>query len=186
MGAFDSVPCLKKGFLTWVKCVSNMSARYFSSVVFMFCLCFNHLVSTLIPAEKGETAASTAEICTVYITALHPTVRSQHRVPGAELGSNHQHVRGDQTQPSHSQGPHFFLSWQLAQISEHKHEESNPEQTICGRCHQGSWKRHHSAPPRLGHHCFHNIPGARHSKLCERSNSVQRTLKPTLTPVREN
>lgn len=54
-GAFDSDLCLKTSILTWVKYVSNTSARRFSSVVFMHCLCFNHLVSTLIPSEEGET-----------------------------------------------------------------------------------------------------------------------------------
>lgn len=54
-GAFDSELCLKTNFVTRVKYVSNMSARYFPSVVFMHGLCFNHLVSTLIPSAEGET-----------------------------------------------------------------------------------------------------------------------------------
>lgn len=147
MGALGSAGCLKTSFLTWVECVSVMSARYFDSMVFVCCLCFNHLVSTLIPPEKGGTATSTAEIYAVYITALHPTVRSQHRAPGAEFGSEHHCVRKDQTQPLHLQGPHFFLPWRLTRICEkHKHKENNPEQTICGRCHQGPWKRYHGTP----------------------------------------
>lgn len=147
MGALGSAVHLKTSFLAWVKCVSNMSARYFDSMAFVCCLCFNHLVNTLIPPEKGETATSTAEIYAVYITALHPTVRSQHCAPGAEFGSKHHHVRGDQTQPLHSQGPHFFLSRRLTRISEkHEYEENNPEQTACGRCHQGFWKCYHSTP----------------------------------------
>lgn len=186
MGAFDSALCLKTSFLTRLKCVSNMSAGYFSSVVFMDCLCFNHLVSTLIPSEKGEAAA---EICAVYITASHPTVRSQHRAPGAAFGSSHQHVRGDQTEPLHSQGPHFFLSWQLTQIS----ESTNMRRITLSRLSVGGAIKalgsattvHHHVPVSFNH-CFHNIAGARHRKLCERSNSVERTLKPTLTLVRVN
>lgn len=189
MGAFDSALCLKTSFLTRVKCVSYMSARYFSSVVFTRCLCFSHLVSTLIPSEKGETAASAAEICAVYFTALHPTVRAQHCAPGAEFGSNHQHVRGDQTQPLHSQGPHFFLSWQLTRIS----ESTNMRKITLSRLSVGgaikalgsATTAHHDVPVWFNH-CFHNIAGARHGKLCERSNSMERTLKPTLTSVRES
>lgn len=139
MGALGSAVRLKTSFLTWVKCVSNMSARYFDSMLFVHCLCFNHLVSTSIPPEKGAMVTSMAEIYAVYITALHPTVRSQHCAPGAEFGSKHHRVRKEQTQPLHSQGPHFFLSQGLTRICEkHKHEENNPEQTVCGRCHHGS------------------------------------------------
>lgn len=155
----------------------------------MHCLCFSHLVSTLIPAEKGETAASAAEIRAVYIAALHPTERSRHRAPGAELGSSQQHVRGDQTQPLHSQGPRFFLPWQLTQIS----ESTNMRKVTLSRLSVGgaikalgSAATQHRDVPVWFNHCFHNIAGARRRKLCERSNSVERTLKPTLTPVREN
>lgn len=121
MGALGSAAWLKTSFLTCVKCASNMSVRYFDSMLFVCCLYFNHLVSTFIPPEKGETATSTAEIYAVYMTALHPTVRSQHCTPGAEFGSEHHHVRGDQTQPLHLKGPHFSLSWQLKYICE-KHK----------------------------------------------------------------
>lgn len=147
MGALGSAVWLKTNFLTRVKCASNMSARYFDSMVFVCCLCFNHLESTLIPPEKGETTTGMAEIYAVYIMALHPTVRSQLCAPGAEFGSKHHGVRGDQPQPLHSQEPHFFLSQRLTWICEkHKYEENNPEQTIRGRCHQGFWKCYHSTP----------------------------------------
>jgi len=88
MEALSSAVCLKTSFLAWVKCVSSMSARYFDSMVFACCSCFNHLVSTLIPPEKGDTVTSVAEIYTVYITALHPTWGHSTALPEQSLAAN--------------------------------------------------------------------------------------------------
>lgn len=44
---------------------------------------------------------------------------------------------------------------------------------------------HHDVPVWFNH-CFHNIAGASHRKLCECSNSMKGTPKPALIRVRGN
>lgn len=91
--------------------------------------------------------------------------------PGAAFSSSNQRIRADQAQPLHSQGPRFFLSWQLTQNS----ENTNMRKITLSRLSVGGAIKalgnattvHHDVPVWFKH-CFHNIAGARHRKLCER------------------
>lgn len=165
--------CQLDTFPVWCSCVACVSAIWWAQNSF----------------RKGRDSGEHSRDLRSLHYGFTPNREAAAPCPGAELGSNHQHVRGDQTQPLHSQGPHFFLSWQLTQIF----ESTNMRKITLSRLSVGgaikalgSATTVHQGVPVWFNHCFHNIAGARHRKLCERSDSVERTLKPTLTSVREN
>lgn len=140
MGAFDSALCLKTSFLIWAKCVSNMSARH---ALPAFWPSGEHINSFRRGRDSGRSGRDLSSLHYSFtpnreVAAPRPGTRVWQQPPARQR-------RPDTTLPL--TGTTFLPLLAIdTDFWEHKHEENNPEQTVCGRCHQGFWKCYHSTP----------------------------------------